>query len=437
MDRRHRVLAFLCVFGLASHFLAGQQADPSRDRSAAIVGRVTDAQSAPLAADVMIYGRAVMDGRVDLFAMCSIPTDADGKYVCRSMRPGKYLVSATVKRLATKTGQPSVNVVYPRTFSPGATTLAEASVIQLTSGATGLADITIQPEQPGKLVGHLATRPTSPTFTVKSHSDSLELPTEAHTDYDPSTGAFTLSELPQGTYSVNVDWWSSERMHHDYGVAKVGPEKEQIVALSETGSHSVSGSLHVAEDDRRQTPLPASIELIGLGDHVGWQLDASVSSDGSFAFPEIADGDYVLRTRTGSSVFVDSISSSGRAGSTDVLHLRSGEKATGLDVVLRSTDATVAGTLEPNGFSPEKSGLVLQSESDQSLLIVSPDRDGAFTARNVPPGDYRVFAWSDLKDAEYRNPAELARLKKNSKEIHVDNDSHLTGVELELILSSS
>jgi len=38
---------------------------------------------------------------------------------------------------------------------------------------------------------------------------------------------------------------------------------------------------------------------------------------------------------------------------------------------------------------------------------------------------------------EYRNTAELERLKKSSKEIHVDTDSHLTGVELELIPSGS
>jgi hypothetical protein len=97
----------------------------------------------------------------------------------------------------------------------------------------------------------------------------------------------------------------------------------------------------------------------------------------------------------------------------------------------------VTGTLEPNGFLPGKSGIVLQSQSAQSLLVVNPDQDGKFAATNLPPGDYRLFAWTNLKDAEYRNAAELVQLKKSSKEVHVDNDSHLTGVELELIPSGS
>jgi hypothetical protein len=71
------------------------------------------------------------------------------------------------------------------------------------------------------------------------------------------------------------------------------------------------------------------------------------------------------------------------------------------------------------------------------VTVVTPDSNRAFIARNLPPGNYRLFAWSGIEDAEYRNAAELARLKKNSTEIHVDNDSHLTGVELILIPSGS
>jgi hypothetical protein len=435
MNRSYKFLAFLCSLGLASQLLAGQ-IDASRDSSAAIIGRVTDTHDAPVSADLMIYGRAIMDGRVDIFAMCSTSTDADGKYACKSLRPGKYVVSATVKHLETKLDQP-ISVVYPRTFSPAAATLDEASVIQIGSGATRVADIVIQPGPPGKLVGQLAARPKSASFLVRSHFGSFDLPIQGHVDYDPTSGAFSVSGLPRGTYSVSADWWAAEKMHHSYGISEVISEKEKTIILSEVERHPVSGSLRTVNDSLQQPLLPTSVELVGLGEHVGWQLEARVATDGSFAFPEILDGDYVLRTPAGSSVFVESISSSGRSGSTDILRLRPGEATTGLDVALHSTSATVPGMLKPDGLLPGRSGVVLESLRDQSLLVVTPDQNGKFAATNLPPGDYRLFAWSDLRDAEYRNAAELVRLKKSSKEIHVDNDSHLTGVELELIPSGS
>lgn len=437
MYRRAKFQAILCGLVLTSQLLAGQQIDPSRDRSAAILGRVTDTQNSPLRADLVIYGRAIVDGRVDLFAMCSASTDADGKYECKGLRPGKYIVSATAKPLPSKPDQPPVSVTYPRTFSPSAGTLGEASIIQVGSGATQFADVIMQPGPPGKLIGRLTARPKSVSFLVRTHLGSFDLPVEGHVAYDPASGAFSISGLPRGIYSVSADWWASEKMHHGYGISEVLSEKEKTIAISEVERHLVSGSLHAVNDGLQQTPLPASVELVGLGEHVGWQLQAKVATDGSFAFPEIADGDYVLRTPAGSSVFVESVSPPGRAGSTDIVRLRPGEAATGLDVALRSTNATVTGALQPDGFLPKRSGVVLQSLRDQSLLVVSPDQDGRFAATNLPPGDYRIFAWSDLKEAEYRNTAELTRRKKSSKEIHVDNDSHLTGVELELIPSGS
>jgi hypothetical protein len=97
----------------------------------------------------------------------------------------------------------------------------------------------------------------------------------------------------------------------------------------------------------------------------------------------------------------------------------------------------VAGTLDSSAVIPGKSGVVLQSLRDQSLFLAYPDQAGRFAVANLPPGDYRIFAWKNLREAEYRNPKELDRLKRHSQEIHVDNDSHLTGVELELVPSGA
>lgn len=438
MKRFSVLVIFLCGYLLFTQIVDGQRADIRRDRSAAIVGRVIDTNEAPVSANLMVYAQSIVDGHLNISAMCSTFTDSDGKYECRGLPPGRYLVCATAKESPpVHSGSTRIAPAFSRTFYPAAFAIADASIVQLDPGITGLANVVMQSGLPGSLTGHLSARPYHPTIVVKTRFGAFDLPIQADTEYDPVTGAFVIAGLPRGTYSVSVDWWDSGRMRNGYGIADVVPGIDEKIIISDVERHAVSGSVHLVNDNLEQPALPTSVELIGLAQHAGWQLDAKVASDGSFAFPEIVDGDYVLRTSVGSATFVSSITTSGRSIPGDVLQLRPGTLAIDLDVDLSLTRATVTGMLDADGFLPGKSAIVLESEEDHDVTVVTPDSNRAFIARNLPPGNYRLFAWSSIEDAEYRNAAELARLKKNSTEIHVDNDSHLTGVELILIPSGS
>jgi hypothetical protein len=353
MKRFSVLVIFLCGYLLFTQLVDGQQADIRRDRSAAIVGRVIDTNEAPVSANLMVYAQSIVDGHLNISAMCSTSTDSDGKYECQGLPRGKYLVCATAKESPVHSGGLRIALVFSRTFYPAAFAIADASIVQLDPGLTRLANVVMQSGPPGSLTGHLNTRPYHPTIVIKTRFGPFDLPIQADTEYDSVTGAFVIAGLPRGTYSVSVDWWDSGRMRNGYGIADVGPGIDEKIIISDVERHTVSGSVHLVNDNLEQPALPTSVELIGLAQHTGWQLDAKVASDGSFAFPEIVDGDYVLRTSVGSATFVSSITTSGRSIPGDVLQLRPGTLAIDLDVDLSLTRATVTGMLDADGFCQE------------------------------------------------------------------------------------
>ena len=404
-----------------------------KQQPASLLGRVTNETGVPLAAELMVYGRAIVNGRVDLFAMCSTATDSEGKYACNALRPGKYLVSATVTPPAPQAGVKSAPAVYPRTFSPSSVTLADATIVSLEPGATGVADVMMRSSAPGELVGHLSDRPASPSFLVLARYGKFELPVPSHTEYDAASGTFHVTGLPTGEVKVSVGWGTAGRVHHNYGIASVLGGQQQTLLLTELGRRTFSGRLRYSSNDETQPVLPASVELLGLGTHAGWHLEEPVAKDGSFAFPEMADGDYALQVPLESGAYVSGIG--GRPN--DVLHLNAGMPVESSDVTLGTTAASITGEISSGEVMKDRTGIVLEALSDESVRLISPSPDGHFALSNLPPGSYRVFAWTDITEAEYQNPAELVRQKKSSVEISVDDHSHLTNVELTLITAGT
>ncbi len=246
-----------------------------------------------------------------------------------------------------------------------------------------------------------------------------------------------VREMEQKNTEETFWQWLDGKMHEGYGTATVIPGKVARIETTEVERHQVSGLLRVVSNQIERDPLPKTVALAGVGEHAGWRLEAKVSSDGSFEFPPVIDGDYVLNTPMGSPLFVESVSLAGRSKATDVLRLRPGVQATELDVILQPTSATISGSMKSKGSDSRKPGVILQAEENRNVIVLTPDQNGKFEAVNVPPGDYRLFAWSNLMEAEYRNAAVLAQLEKRYKEIHVDNDSHISGVELEPISSGN
>jgi hypothetical protein len=432
---RHRVLyqlsVLICVFSVLDKPSFGQ-----RISSASLSGRVADTSGHPLSVDVLVYGRSIVDGRVDLFAMCSTTTDVEGRYECK-VPPGAYIVSATQKQASAIPQQATSTLTYSRTFSPSENSLNDATQVAVPASGFAVADIVMRANEPGKLHGELTDHPKSASLLVRSHSGQFDLPVKAAPSYDPLTGKFVVDNLAPGTYSIAADWAVEGSPHHEYGIAQVVPKEDRKAVLAELKWHEIAGTLHFGEDDSLKTSLPASVELDGLTDHPGWRLEAKVDPDGSFRFPPIVDGEYVLRTVGGSESFVNSISRSGKPHEGDLLKLTSETGEIRLDVKLGVTHASLTGTLDSDNIVSGKTGVVLEAIGDGWMGVVIADKYGKFYFRNLPPGEYRAYAWTDLSKTEYRDPSVLARNRDKSQNVKIDNQSQPSNVELTLISPKS
>ena len=86
--------------------------------------------------------------------------------------------------------------------------------------------------------------------------------------------------------------------------------------------------------------------------------------------------------------------------------------------------------LDPSGAAaPEAWVVVFAADraawffNSRRIAAVQPDREGRYSIRNLPPGDYRILATSDLEPGEWFDPPTLERLLTAAGSITV------TGVE--------
>ncbi len=405
---------------------------PEQQR-ASVEGRITDDSRTPLIADVMIYGKSVVNGRTDVYAMCSTKSDAEGRYQCNALRPGRYVVSATVSPSPDQVKIKGPQTLYPRTFAPSVLSLEDAYVIPLTPGAMGVEDIVLHAVRPSSITGKLGTKPASPSFTVRSRLGALELPVKAQAQYDSQTGEFRIDDLPMGDLTIYADWWASGTMQHNAGKVHLGAGQQVKADLLPLTRHKVSGVLSLPKDAPASASFSGSLVIVGTGEHVGWHLEAPITKEGGFTFPEIVDGDYLLQMARDSGLYVGSIGSE----RTSLLHLAPGANAESLTVALENTATVVEGKLPSEEIVKGKTAVVFEDMTSKDVSTAFPDSDGTFKISGLRPGSYRVFAWADATQAEYRSAVELTRQEKYSKQVTLAHDSHVTGVELSLIPAGS
>ena len=103
-----------------------------------------------------------------------------------------------------------------------------------------------------------------------------------------------------------------------------------------------------------------------------------------------------------------------------------------IDIALRPNAGQVDGVVQNHKQQPVAGATVVlipqeKERRDQMSYYknVTTDQNGRFTAKNLDPGDYKVFAWEDMESGAYMDPdlvkpveslGESATIRENSKE---------------------
>ncbi len=399
-------------------------------RTASISGKVLDEGGKPVAAKILVYRWFVRSGASNPAAICSTSTDAQGSYACTRLAAGKYVVSAypaDADPLSAEQGR----AAYPLIFYPGVPDMETAVKVGLREAEAAWADFTFHAVHAGPLTVSIASRPASPVLALTADAGAFGLAVPYTLRYDASTGKATVTGLPDGRYRIIANWFAAGADHRASALVEAGssPSSRDLV-LTEDFDEGIRGQLRPTGNPAPK--LPVSVTLVSCGMHRR-QYASQVEADGSFDFPAVEAGEYNLLMTGADGLFPLSISIGGREVQRRRIAVISGQPVGALDVEVGRSYASIAGVVGMSKPIAGKTGVVLQSLESGCESVAFVDSSGRFHENGIAPGEYRLFAWDDLDDVEYKDARLLRQFAKQSTLVSVAADSSITGLEVAAI----
>lgn len=420
-----KFISLLLMFASAS-CACGQQANP--EESGSMSGRIYDVANQPVAANVTVYGRTITNGRLDLFAMCSRHTDENGLYQCPRLRPGEYIVMALPQVDEQNAASHAVGANFGMTFSPGTTDFQSATRVRVAAKQGTTADVLVRIPKVGTIRSTLVLRPAHVSFRVTQKIGTIELPIHAVSQYDPGTGELSFDTLPEGSYMIHAAVLTEKTTQESVASGTVTGGRTTTVHFSPENRRSVTGKLVFAESTPT-THLPKTVRMEGVGERAGWSLDQPVASDGSFSFPMLLPGDYVVRIPEPGS-YISTVTQGQRRGAGDLIHVADSSGALKVECEVATTRSVLAGSMKGERIAG-RSSVVLVSDTDGGVLVAPVSSDGRFRIDSLPPGGYRLFAVRDTSTFEFRNPEVLRQWNRFATTVSVNNDQPVQNVDVE------
>lgn len=339
--------------------------------------------------------------------------------------------------------EPRRGIALAPVMYPGTTSTAHAASVTLGSGEhrAGI-DIQLQHVGVARVEG-LVFSPGGPAGRVMvslflpGAQAGSSLPLEHfRTASANAQGAFAFAGVPPGHYTVvartvpqpsRTDQWASTEIVLD------GDDVAGVV-LSLRDGLTMSGRITFDSEH------PPALDLSGLRLQLPMAMAATtpmpmpraalaVNTDGGFTVSGIVPSLYAMTDGRGvrwpiGSWWLKSMISGGRDLLDAPLLLKQGAD----DVVLTLTDrvSEISGTVTDAGH-PSPDGYVVVFSVDRSAWFpgsrrvagARPSDAGRYRFRNLPPGDYLLIADDDIEDAEWNDPALLARLSSRAARVTI------------------
>ena len=388
-------------------------------QESSISGTVLDDDGDPVAgARVTAFRRTyAADGQVRYMQSGVTATDDSGSYKTGSLIPGKYLIRAVprqvepVRLAGAPPGKPDEALVS--TLYPGTTDLNTAEVILVSGGEQLLhRNISLRRSALFHVRGQILLPPVAspPQAHVQPVFVALNPAENGMGEVTGSAlapdGSFDIRGVSPGSYALAV------RRNSD----RTGPLAIQHV---DVGAADVNGVIPVpvARADLKGTvdpgKLPAQQRQVSLSpfDSAGISgpvMPVPVSADGSFTIPQIPLAQYrVAVTPLPPAAYVRSLRMGDEERMGIGIDLRQGIAAP-LRITLGDDATQLKGTVKNNsgdGVSACTVTLIpVATVSTHLYRTVTCGRDGHFEIRNVPPGRYRIDAWSNLQAGDQFDP---------------------------------
>jgi len=379
----------------------------------AIYGRVTDSVGQPIEhMPLRLTARVIHEGRKRWEPRGMAETDEDGHYRFAGLMPGTYYLAAgpregELQLLAAGEKQKSG---FPHMYYPGVADLTSSAPIQLAPGAQSEADFSLATvpvyQVTGTVGGHTPDQGVG--FQVLTPSgDEVSMPT----NFNMGTGAFTLEDVPAGSYLLRaLSQMSLQPMRAETRIAVASNMDGVHMTLAPAVSipivvrldaHASSGSGSSGGTPQRP---PVSVHLIPQ-DPTTAELFSNAEPNGNGLVLQNVDfGTYTVDIRPLSPWYVQSATYGQSNVLYDDISIAPGQGYP-MDIVLRDDGASISGTLKPSGGTPQRINVVILAQPASKLgAHTLQGITDTFSLNGLAPGDYLVFAFDRDDGLEYSNP---------------------------------
>ena len=410
-----------------------------------------------------------------LFSLGPSATNPAGPLVTRE----GDTVMGLPRGLALPNNDGTPRAVYPSTYHPGATSLAQATVVRLNSGEekTGV-DVQLRPvpavnvsgtvTRPDGAAAHIAVRldlPDAPRGflaeggygTVSDGAGRFSLMNVAAGDYilrvtrfpvvastldGPSTiiqsGNMTVmssvgaGDVPAAPLPTEPTWWAA--LPVQVGRRDIA---DLQVALAEgarfSGRIEFDGAAERPDPDRVRRTV---INVTPADDAVlSGNRGAQVETDGQFKTLGVPGGSYVLRVISPVTGWtLESITYQGRDIADHPVDV-SGSDIAGIVVTFTDRPAEIAGTVKTaTGPDVDASVLLFPSEpalwtgtlNPRRMRLTRVTKTGTYSMKGLPPGSYYVVAVPDEQTSDWTDPRALESLARAATLVDVDRGTNKT-----------
>jgi hypothetical protein len=258
-------------------------------------------------------------------------------------------------------------------------------------------------------------RTTDPYFTISG----------SRTD---AQGLFDLAGVPAGSYQIFITRYG-EGVKGLNGVVSIDVAERDIENFSIIiGPDFTLSGRFVMEGGSRSYPRIGSLtrdpQVVGMNT-VGFNYNPPAAADGSFTLDGVAPGDFrVTIQRMPPDTYVKSI----RLGNADVLndglHLTGPPQAI-LEIVIGANAGKIEGSVVNAQQQPLANRTVvlvpdlrLRQRTDL-YKVVPTDSTGHFRMLGLTPGEYKLFAWENVEQGAWQDPAFIGAFESAGRPIHI------------------
>jgi uncharacterized protein (DUF2141 family) len=380
-------------------------------------------------------------------------TDDEGAYRVFGLPPGDYLVVAglrfsqgsglggdEVQLMAAASGARGATVTNAPVFFPGTPDMSAAATITVSAGEERLGvDIPFAYLPTARVTGRLTLPSGVPPpmqevrqartecrMTPVGFEDLLAQPLAASVATVQPDGQLVFPGIPPGRYTIVC---AAGRPSPAGG----GPEltgwaettvtvsgQDQEVALVLATPSAIAGRVEFESASSPDGPAAATqIRVRGLGKArlLRPEYTGRPGPDGTFRFPSIVPGRWVITGLPAGGWTVKSVRAGGREVES-ALEIGPGQMVEDLVVTFTDRPSELSGTLTDAGGRPASEYFVIAFGVDPAawgphsrrIQSARPASDGVFSMKGLPAGEYYLAALTDVEPGEWFSPAFLEQV---------------------------